>query len=237
METKNLLTIPVAIIIAGVLIAVAVLYIGTGKNPAESQTAAVTQAAPASREITIRPVSSNNHILGNPSAPVVLIEFSDTECPFCKSFHPTLHQLMDKYGKAGELAWVYRQFPIERLHPKAPAESHASECVAELGGNEAFWKYIDKIFEITPSNNGLDLNRLAELALEVGIGRQAFEDCQASGRHRARIEADIEDGINSGLRGTPYSVFITRSGKKFPVSGAINFTTLESVYLEARASL
>ena len=74
------------------------------------------------REATsaVRPVNGEDHILGNPDAPVKLIEFSDFECPFCKRFHPTMKRLMDEYGEDGRVAWVYRHFPLDAIHSKAP---------------------------------------------------------------------------------------------------------------------
>ena len=231
MEPKsNILTLPIAIIVAGVLIAVAVLYAGRG-NEGPTEKADSPAARPS--EITVRPVGPNDHILGNPEARVFLIEYSDLECPFCKRFHPTVHQLLEQYGKGGQLAWVYRQFPIESLHSKAPYEAHATECVAELAGNTAFWKYVDKIFEITPANNGLDLTLLPQLAEEVGVDAAQFKECQDSGRHQERIASDIKDGIAAGLEGTPYSVLLTGDGRKFPVSGALPFQKVEPILKEA----
>ena len=106
----------------------------------------------------MRPVSSDEHILGNANAKIIVVEYSDLECPFCKVFHNTMHQVVEKSN--GDVAWVYRQYPIPQLHPKAFHEAEATECAWEQGGNKAFWKYIDKVFEITPSNNGLDESKL-----------------------------------------------------------------------------
>ena len=106
----------------------------------------------------MRPVSADEHILGNANAKIVIVEYSDLECPFCKVFHNTMHQVVEKSN--GDVAWVYRQYPIPQLHPKAFHEAEATECAWEQGGNKAFWKYIDKLFEITTSNNGLDESRL-----------------------------------------------------------------------------
>lgn len=106
----------------------------------------------------VRKVDDSDHLRGDPKASVKVVEFSDLECPFCKRFHLTMQQLMEGYS--GKVAWVYRHFPLDSLHPKARKEAEASECAAELGGNDGFWAYIDKLFEITPSNNGLDPNLL-----------------------------------------------------------------------------
>ncbi len=105
-------------------------------------------------EVKIRPVSESDHILGNIDAKIIIVEYSDLECPFCKVFHSTMHQVVKEYS--GEVAWVYRHFPIVGLHPKAFREAEATECAWEQGGNEVFWKYTDKLFEVTPSNNGLE---------------------------------------------------------------------------------
>ena len=106
----------------------------------------------------MRPVSSDDHILGNVNAKIIIVEYSDLECPFCKMFHNTMHQVVEKNN--GDVAWIYRHYPIPQLHPKAFHEAEATECAWEQGGNSVFWKYTDKIFEITPSNNGLDEAKL-----------------------------------------------------------------------------
>lgn len=170
--------------------------------------------------INNRPVDAkNDHIRGSNLAEVTLIEYSDLECPFCKRFHPTVQQIVADYK--GKVRWVYRHFPLTQLHSKAPKEAEATECVAKLGGNEAFWKYIDKIFEVTPANNGLDLALLPKLAGEVGINVSAFQKCLDSGEMTAKVKADEQDALNAGGQGTPYSVLITKDGKKVPVSGAL----------------
>jgi protein-disulfide isomerase len=117
--------------------------------------------------VQIRPVSSDEHILGDANAPVVIVEYSDTECPFCKVFHNTMHQVLDQ--SAGKVAWVYRHFPIEQLHAKAPLEAEATECAWEQGGNEMFWKYIDEIFKRTGSNDKLPVEELTVIAKDLGL--------------------------------------------------------------------
>lgn len=96
-------------------------------------------------EVTLRPVSADDHILGNPSAKIVIVEYSDLDCPFCKSFHNTMHQIIKEDG---DVAWVYRHYPIPQLHPNAPKKAEETECAYDQKGNEGFWKYADKIFEL-----------------------------------------------------------------------------------------
>ena len=93
----------------------------------------------------MRPVSLDDHILGDMNAEIIIVEYSDLDCPFCKVFHPTMHQVVEK--SEGKVAWVYRHYPIPQLHPNAPKKAEETECAWELGGNDAFWKYADKVFE------------------------------------------------------------------------------------------
>jgi len=176
--------------------------------------------------IKLRAVSKDEHIRGDfEKAEVFLVEYSDMECPFCKRFHYTLKQVKQEYGD--RFAWVYRHFPLDNLHPKARKEAQASECAAELGGNDAFWKYLDRIYEITPSNNRLDLNKLPEIAAEIGLDIDKFKDCLDSDKYKKKIQADYEDAVASGGRGTPHSILVTRDGRKARVKGAVSASQLK----------
>ena len=180
-----------------------------------------------------KPVDAEDHILGSLDAPVKLVEFSDFECPFCKRFHPTMKRLMNEYGKDGKVAWVYRHFPLDELHSKARKEAQAAECANELGGNEAFWAYADRLYEVTPSNDRLDLWLLPEFAEEIGLDRAAFEAClegdARGGKYAAHIEADVQDAIASGGTGTPYSLVIAPNGKTFPINGAQPYAAVKAI--------
>ena len=173
------------------------------------------------RAAKLRPVSKGrDHIRGNPDAPVTLVEYSDFECPFCKSFHPTVKKLVDESG--GRVRWVYRHFPLDDIHPvKARKEAVASECAAELGGNDAFWKFADRFFELTPSNNRTDIDAvLPQIAREVGLDKARFASCLASGRHDRRVAEDAQDAVTSGGRGTPWSIIVSKGGRTYPLAGA-----------------
>ena len=219
------MNVPVAILLAGVLVAGAVFF---PRAPAPAENPAAAGLAGEERGATLRPVSAADHILGNPGAGVIIVEYSDLECPFCKVFHNTMQQLMNEYGKRGDLAWVYRHFPLEGLHPKAPKEAEATECVAEQGGNDAFWKFTDRVFEITPSNNGLDLTELPKIAEGVGLNREAFEKCLESGKYAEKVQADYNDALAAGGQGTPYSVIISGENR-IPVDGAQPYAAVKSI--------
>lgn len=130
-----------------------------GAQPLEVVTAKIAQARTGAVTIskTIDPVSSDEHIWGDANASIVIVEYSDLECPFCKAFHTTLLEVVKNNP---DVAWVYRHYPIPQLHPKAFHEAEATECAWAQGGNVAFWKYTNKIFEITPSNNRLEESEL-----------------------------------------------------------------------------
>lgn len=216
------LTIPIAIIIAGVLIAGAV-YLGTSKG---APTTVVNnqqpqQAAQQTGNLeAMKAISGSDHIRGNPDAPVKIVEYSDTECPFCKRFHTTMQEVMDEYGKDGKVAWVYRHFPLDQLHSKARKEAVALECANEQGGNDKFWSYADRLYEITPANNGLDPAELPKIAQYVGLDVTKFNTCLASTKYDAHIEDDVQNATATGGNGTPWSIVVGKNGKKYPLSGA-----------------
>jgi len=167
-------------------------------------------------------ITENDHIRGNSNAPVTIVEFSDLECPFCKRFHATMQQVLVEYGD--KVRWVYKHFPIDQLHSKADKEAEAAECAGELGGNDTFWEYMDRIFEITPSNNGLDLALLGQTAEELGLDRAVFQICLDSGKYAEHVEADYQQGIVAGVTGTPGS-FVNG----IPVKGAVPYEQLKSI--------
>lgn len=223
---SNKLSIPLAIVFAGILIAGAVLYTGREGNNGVAKQVVVEGDSTLD---AIRPVGVEDHIRGNPNAEVFVIEYSDTECPFCKQFHKTMKQVVDEYGDKGKVAWVYRHFPLDQLHSKARNEAVALECANELGGNEAFWKYTDRIYEITPANNGLDPTKLPIIAEFVGLDVQKFNTCLASSKYNKKIEDDLLNANLIGGKGTPWSVVVHKKGKKYPLSGAQPISSVKQI--------
>lgn len=171
-------------------------------------------------------ISLDDHIVGNPNAELVIIEYSDLECPFCRIFHGTMHQVIETNQN---IAWVYRHYPIPQLHPKAFHEAEATECAWEQGGAEAFWKYTDRIFEITPSNNGLDVAELPRIAKYIGLNMEAFNNCLASGKFRDKIQADIDNGTRDGVNGTPSSFIIKNDAVIDTIPGAQPFEAVMQI--------
>lgn len=231
METgskQNGISTQSAIILAGVLIAGSVLLSGRGGTVATApQPQAVAEQGGDLGKM--RAVSKEDHIRGNPDAPVKIVEYSDSECPFCKQFHGTMKQIMDEYGKTGKVAWVYRNFPLDQLHPKARTESVALECAGDQGGNDAFWAYADRLYEITPSNNGLDLVELPNIAEFVGLDVQKFNTCLSSGKFVKHIEDDVQNAAATGGNGTPWSIVVGKNGKKYPINGSQPYASIKQL--------
>ncbi len=228
---------PMAVVIAGGLIAGAVLFKG-GTTPVANQKVGNPtqqntdqQAQQVGSTDVIAKVTDKDHIKGSPDAPIKIVEYSDFECPFCKQFHNTMNEVMEKYGASGEVAWVFRQFPLEQLHPvKAQAVAVASECANEQGKNDAFWKFTDRYYELTLTNNRTDIDTvIPQIAKEIGLDISAFNTCRQSGKYDEHIQGDIANAVATGGRGTPWSVVIAPNGKTFPINGAQPMAAVEQI--------
>lgn len=227
MENKTEWGMPIAIMISGFLISASIYATGGIKivsSPADE--ANLPEAAP--KEIVIKPADKNDHIIGSLDADVTIITYTDLECPFCQRFHNTMGQIMDEYRAGGKVAWVYRQMPLDMLHANARKEAEATECAAIVGGNVKFWEYTNKIFAYTKSNDGLDLARLPQIASEIGLDVNAFNACMQSDKGKNAVKASESGAADAGAQGTPYSVILTKDGKKVPIDGAMPFENIKS---------
>ncbi len=194
---KSQYILPVTIIITGAIIAGAVFLVGKGgTTPSENGSKVTARAYDATKD----------HILGNPEAAVKVVEYADLECPHCKLFNTTMHQVMDYYGASGKVAWVYRPFPLASIHSKAPKEAEAAECASEQGGDTSFFKYIDRLYEVTPGSNGLDLAQLPVIAKDIGLNVDTFNTCLNSGKYAKKISDSYAEAIAAGGQGTPFTL-------------------------------
>ncbi|MBI4463261.1 MAG: thioredoxin domain-containing protein [Acidobacteria bacterium] len=132
---------------------------------------------------------------GDPNAPITIVEFSDYQCPFCERAYPVIKDLLAKYD--GQVKLSYRDFPLREIHSQAQAAAEASRCAGEQG---KFWEYHDLLFE---NFNKLENATLAGHARTLGLDSQQFEGCLSSGKHRAEIERDFQEGTQAGVAGTP----------------------------------
>lgn len=207
----------------------------TAANTGNSPQVPTPAPAPTVNYDDIDPITSDDFVRGNRDARIALIEYSDLECPFCKRFHPTAQQLINEYPN--DVMWVYRHFPLDELHSKARAEALAAECAGNLGGEKAFWSYIDKIYEVTPANNGLDLSQLPAFAQQIGLNQSAFNKCFDAEELASKVEADYQSGIKAGVRGTPGNIILDLKNQKIQViPGAVPYEQLKVVVDQLLAS-
>lgn len=168
---------------------------------------------------------------GNPDAPITIVEFSDFQCPFCAKFHETtLPQLEKNYIQTGKVNFVYRDFPIQNIHPNAAPAALASECADDQG---KFWEMHDLIFENQQIWKDLPISQSVALykqyALELGLNSNEFDSCLDSGKYLDEIQNDLNDGRTYGVSGTP-GFFVGNEKIGFtPITGAQPYSTFQRV--------
>lgn len=229
------ISIPAAILVGAAIIGLAIIFAVSPRGTAPT----VQKQQPVAQQTgdlkKMKPITPTDHIRGNPNAPVKIVEYSDTECPFCKRFHSTMKQVMADYIDSGKVAWVYRNFPLDSLHPKARSEAVALECANDVGGNDKFWEYTDRIYEVTPSNNGLDAAELPKIAAYVGLDVNKFNTCLTSGKFDKHIEEDAQNAVATGGQGTPWNIVVSAKGKQYSIAGAYPYDEVKKIVEQALA--
>ena len=211
---------PMAVVAAGIIIAGAILY--ANAHPAASAVAGgAAQDLP--KNVNVSAPSAQDHIVGSPTAKVVLIEYSDFQCPFCSMVHPTLKSLAESSG--GKVAWVMRNFPLKSIHPEATPAANAAECVAEQLGNDGWFKFADAIFA---NQEKIGTAYYAQVAKQLGADMGKYNACFSASKYQAKIDAEAAEAQNNGGNGTPYTV-VYGGGKQVPVSGAMPAAGFQSV--------
>lgn len=213
--------VPLSIIVTGLIIAGAIVY--TQKPKSNGLEKKATQEESKRQEFTI---TKEDHIKGNPKAPVTIVEFSDFQCPFCQRFHSTVEQALKDYPD--KVRWVYKHFPLDQIHPQARPAAEASECAWEQKGNDGFWQFADAIYE---NQERLGKSLYQELAEKLGLNMEQFINCLSSRKYEDKVEADYQEGIKAGVRGTPGS-FV--NGEL--ISGAVPYETLKEAIEKALAN-
>ena len=166
-------------------------------------------------------VAADGPAKGPATAPVTIVEFSDFECPFCARVVPTLDQVKQKYGDQVRL--VFRQYPLD-MHPNAAKAAEAALCADEQG---KFWEMHDAMFA---DQKKLAVADLKATAGTLGLDAAAFGSCLDSGKHAARVKADIKAGTLAGVSGTP-ALFVNG---RF-LNGAVPFEAIAEVVDEELA--
>ena len=157
--------------------------------------------------VLITSVGPGDHVRGPADAPITLVEYGDYECPHCALAHVVLQQVFEDVGE--HVRFVFRHFPITETHPHAWPAAEAAESVAARGGEDAFWRMHDVLFE---NQDALQHDELIEYAAACGVDPVAVADDLASGSRRERVQRDVASGMRSGVRGTP-TFFV--NGRRF----------------------
>jgi protein-disulfide isomerase len=174
------------------------------------------QAAPSG---PVRAGVADAPVLGRPDAPVTLVEFSDYQCPFCQRFFvTTLPAIKKDYIDTGKVRYVFRDFPLDRIHPQARKAAEAAHCAGDQG---KYWEMHDVLYR---NQQALQVPELSEHARTLGLDAAKFDECLSSGRHAGQVEKGLTDGAAAGVNGTPgFVVAKTKPGDTVegtPVVGA-----------------
>jgi len=140
------------------------------------------------------PVTSSDHIQGDEHAPVILVEYGDYQCPHCGRAYPIVKQVQKHFGK--RLAFVFRNFPLNEMHPDAEVAAETAEFAAS---QDRFWEMHDAIFE---NQDSLGLPLLLELAEKLSLSAEALEQALNDGEYAKRVKEDFLGGVRSGVNGT-----------------------------------
>jgi protein-disulfide isomerase len=137
--------------------------------------------------------------IGDEDAPILIVEFSDFQCPYCSRFHAqTLQPLLDEYGD--QIRFVYRDYPLTSIHPDAYKAAIASECADEQG---LFWELHDAMFQNQPIT-GVGLDAISTMAASIdGLDVDALNECIASDKYADEVQKDMTDATSYGVTGTP----------------------------------
>lgn len=222
------------VVIAGSLIFLALQFTSTSAQPSEDQIVnkvvekliAEIQGKEPEAKKTVPFINDTDHVRGNPSAPISLIEYSDFECPFCKQFHTTAKQIINTYSQVN---WVYRHFPISRHEPNASLQAAAAECAGSLGNNEKFWMMADLIFQNTQGNKtGPNQQQLMGFADQMEMNTSEFESCLSDPEIRQKIKVQLQEGVDVGVNGTPGNFLINNNTKEvIKMRGAESFDDMK----------
>ncbi|MEM4326910.1 MAG: thioredoxin domain-containing protein [Candidatus Diapherotrites archaeon] len=215
---------PIAIIIAALIIATPIVMLGndiTGKlttiakniekikiettQPTQND----TQETAETIKLDFEKLKDDDAMKGQKDAKVTIIEFSDFQCPFCKRFYDNAYkQIVKDYIETGKANIVFRDFPLNSIHPQAQKAAEAAECAGDFG---KFWEMHDKLFE---NQTTLSTDNYKKWAQELGIDKTKFDECLDKGKYAQEVNKDLQDGANIGITGTPSFVIVLQNTEK-----------------------
>ncbi len=194
-EQINKYLIPGAIVLAGAVIAVAVIY--SVNSPSQPKAGNAKTAAIAD----LPAVTSGDFVLGDADAPVTIIEYGDFQCPFCgKFFKETEPVLRENYIKTGKVKFIYRDFAF--LGQESLDSANAARCAGEQG---KFWQYHDYLYSNQNGENrgAFSKNNLKSFAAALSLDKEKFDACLDSDKYLEEIKKETKAGGEAGVQGTP----------------------------------
>lgn len=206
------LTTPAAIIIGAIILGASHIAYGVLINGKSTQPVSIFAGAP---------ITEKDFAIGDTKSDVIVLEYSDTECPYCARLHPAMTQIQSEYKD--KVSFVYRYFPLTQIHPNAFAEAQAIECVGKQLGAVKRREYIDQMFQYKITNNSMTLpkNGKEDLAKNFGVNMTTFNSCVAGEESKAIVTQSIQDGVTAGVTGTPATFILKRDGDKYEVFALI----------------
>ncbi len=188
--------------------------------------------APTSNTLTTEQISSlldNAAIDGNKDSDIIVVEYSDFECPFCQKHFE--NGTIDSLIKNNEIGTVFKQFPLN-FHPLAQKAAEGNLCVKEALGDEKYFEYINDVFV----SKDPSLANITTIAVKLGMKEAAFKECLDSNKFAAQVTAEIAEGQKLfGVNGTPGNVIINRkTGKFVVVSGAQPLSAFEQAMTQIK---
>ncbi len=223
-EKQSNLLVPGSIIVAGVIIALSIAYVSGGPRFASTPPPSQDSNPPPEVVSADLLVNASSPQLGNPDAPVTVVEFSDFQCPFCNRFHQIAEPgIIEDYVRQGKVRFVYRDFPFLDSFPEVPEdqkESHwASEAARCAGDQGKYWEYHDYLFDHQSGENQGAFTRakLKSFAAELKLNTTDFNTCVDSDKYASAVEKDKADGVALGVDSTPTTfvngVMVASGGK------------------------
>lgn len=199
---QNTLLVAGSILAAGIVIALGIIFAGSGTSVDRVQV-----DEESLRSVAISEVNDSDHIIGSRDAKVIMVEYSDIGCTHCQALHETMERVVEEYD-GSDFAWIFRHLPF-----RAPTEAHASECVADIAGEEAFWGFMSSAMKNAQTSPVTSEAELTALATSIpGVTKDAFEACQDDAPFVEDIQQDATEAQQAGAQGTPFNVFILQDG-------------------------
>ncbi len=185
--------------------------VGANPTPSGQQPSAQIQLASVDEK--------TDHIRGAKKAKVTIVEYSDFQCPYCGSFHPTIQKILANYSD--KVRVVYRHYPLS-FHPEAMPAAEAAECAGDQG---KFWEFHDQLFE---NQSRLSADYYKELAATLKLNVTAFNKCMTDHKYTQKIQSQMSGGNAAGVQGTPHSIAVGPNGQMVPISGAQPYEVVEA---------